>query len=370
MGNKQRTLYLDVARAVAIISISLNHAVNRTFQNYSGQQAEFLSIPLITTIIKAVVTIFSKLGVPIFLMISGALLLNKRMDGPSDVKKFYKHNLFSLFLTAQIWYILMYWCRLILGIGNVSLSDTGLLEAVIGMFKTMLFLDQNTFESMWYMRMILCIYTTIPFLVMAKDKLKGAEHYLLLPAALVYLYIMAIPAINAIARLLGGSTMTVAIREADLLSFYYTYILAGYFLSVGALNKLKDRTVILTTVLSFLLCCLLQIYAYAQPSQYLIGYDFPLLLICGGSLFECIRRKADCLQRFQKPITYVSRISLGIYFLHIIIMTGMTGMMGDLGKTHLWRLLLLEVGSVGLSIVIIAVLSRIRIFRKYLFLIK
>lgn len=46
LSAKKRTLYLDVARVAAIVSISLNHAVNRTFQNYQGQQEEFLAIPL------------------------------------------------------------------------------------------------------------------------------------------------------------------------------------------------------------------------------------------------------------------------------------------------------------------------------------
>ena len=41
-----RQLYLDVARVLAIISISLNHAVNRTYNNYSNQMQEFLEFRL------------------------------------------------------------------------------------------------------------------------------------------------------------------------------------------------------------------------------------------------------------------------------------------------------------------------------------
>lgn len=32
-----RIYWLDVARAVAVVSITLNHAVNRTFENYHNQ---------------------------------------------------------------------------------------------------------------------------------------------------------------------------------------------------------------------------------------------------------------------------------------------------------------------------------------------
>ena len=36
-----RIFWLDVARCVAIISITLNHAVNRAYHVYEGQSAEF-----------------------------------------------------------------------------------------------------------------------------------------------------------------------------------------------------------------------------------------------------------------------------------------------------------------------------------------
>lgn len=87
-----RIFWLDVARCVAIISITLNHAVNRAYHVYEGQSAEFFSIPLGSTLFKTVVYVFSRIGVPLFLMISGALLFNKEINNAEDIKKFYKHN--------------------------------------------------------------------------------------------------------------------------------------------------------------------------------------------------------------------------------------------------------------------------------------
>ena len=39
---RDRLLYLDIARTIAIISITFNHAVNRTYDNYNNQYAQFL----------------------------------------------------------------------------------------------------------------------------------------------------------------------------------------------------------------------------------------------------------------------------------------------------------------------------------------
>jgi surface polysaccharide O-acyltransferase-like enzyme len=77
---QKRLFYLDVARVIAIISISLNHAVNRSYQNYSGQMAEFFAIPMASTLFKMLISVFSRIGVPLFLMITGVLILNKKME--------------------------------------------------------------------------------------------------------------------------------------------------------------------------------------------------------------------------------------------------------------------------------------------------
>lgn len=107
--SNSRIFWLDVARCVAIISITLNHAVNRAYHVYEGQSAEFFSIPLGSTLFKTVVYVFSRIGVPLFLMISGALLFNKEINNAEDIKKFYKHNLLSLLITSEIWMFIMYW---------------------------------------------------------------------------------------------------------------------------------------------------------------------------------------------------------------------------------------------------------------------
>ena len=56
--------------------------------------------------------------------------------------------------------------------------------------------------------------------------------------------------------------------------------------------------------------------------------------------------------------------------MHILIMLALARILGDAGRTTLWRLGTLEVGSVGLSIVLIALLSQIKPLRRRLFLMK
>ena len=367
---QKRTFYLDVARVIAIISITLNHAVNRSYDNYRSQTTEFFAIPLWSTVIKTIITVFSHIGVPLFLMITGVLILNKKIENGSDVKRFYKHNLLSLLITAEIWYVIMYW---VLVISNGLITKEGWLNAISGMFSTMVFLDQTTLDCMWYMPMILCVYTTLPFVVMAKDKLSGSkDKILLLPVVVLFMVGMVFPFANNLLKMLGKDAVSTPLLESYLFSFFYIYIIVGYLVGKGLLSKLSTWTVGFAALATFLICCGYQLWAYEQPLNYLVAYDFPLMPICAGFVFELVRRCAHWFKKAQKPITGVSRMAFAIYFLHILIMNAMVKVLNQFAPELLQpvRLLILEVVSVGLSVAVILPLSKIKVLRRYLFLIK
>lgn len=368
----QRIFYLDAARVLAIISITLNHAVNRTYRNSGGQCLEFFTIPIASTVFKTLIMVFSRVGVPLFLMITGALVLNKKMENASDVKRFYKHNLLGLFITTEIWYFLMYWYLMLFSPYSI-LKTQNWGAAIVGMFETMLFQNQVTFGSMWYMPMILCLYLFLPFVTMVKDKLVGSgERTLYLPAILIFAVSMLLPFVNDLLELAGKESYSSAIHSGYLPVFYYLYVLMGYMVSKGVFRKFRTGTVAAITGISFLACCGFQFWAYSRPMDYLIDYNFPLLPLVVGALFELLRRMADRLRKIEKPITCLAKIAFGIYFLHIVIMKALVTI-----PEH-WlvimplpvRLLVLETLSVGLSIAIILPLSKFKLFRKYLFLIK
>lgn len=65
---KKRILWLDVARTVAIISVTFNHALSRSFETHEGTLEEFNNISKVISAIKAVLYVFSRLGVPLFMI--------------------------------------------------------------------------------------------------------------------------------------------------------------------------------------------------------------------------------------------------------------------------------------------------------------
>ena len=195
----KRIYWLDTARFIAIIAITSTHALHRAFLG----PAEGISAG--ENIFRGIIQPFCRLGVPLFLMISGALLLNRRMENDSDISRFYRHNLLSVFITSEIWFFIMFWFRT-LGHANDFLSH-GMAYTIGRLAGTMLFVNQESMDSMWYMPMILCIYMLIPWVNLAVHKVK--VKYIALPALIVIISSMIIPNINELIRITGGKRISI-----------------------------------------------------------------------------------------------------------------------------------------------------------------
>ena len=369
-NNKQRILYLDVARFIAIISISLNHAVNRSYDNAVDQQLEFLSSSFGSTAFKAFVSVVSRVGVPLFLMITGVLILNKTMEKESDFKRFYKHNFLSLFITTELWLFIMFWVNVIYCPYfpyNQIWHVYGLRETIKALFETLTFQNQVTFGSMWYMPMILGMYLTLPLLCVVKDKVPKWVIYI--PMAAVFFNSFVLKTLNEFITLTGRVPLESSVEEQYIFSIYYVYLLFGYFIGKGMLKKLKTWHVSVLTILTFGINWATQIYMYSSAENILIDYYSLGNLINAIFLFELIRRTQGKFEWCKKPICYISKESFAIYFIHIIIMSLMTwNIEFNLPKSAV--LIILEVSSFVGSMLIIEILKRFKFCKKYLLSIK
>lgn len=365
-----RMFWLDLARTVAVISITTNHALNRTWSMNAGSVAELQSISLLSTLMKTFFAIFSRIGVPLFLMISGALLLRKSFETEKQIKRFYQHNLLSLLITSEIWYFIMFWFIVFVKPDNTIWETGGLGGALKELLKTVLFIKQTTMDCMWYIPMILSVYTVIP-LIAAGLKHTRMGKYLLIPCGIVFLQSMVIPNLNAFFALADiDFSLSFGLKSANVFSMYMLYLLAGYAISNGLMEKVPTWAIVLGAATSFISLCAYQLYAFSREYVYLINYESSGLLICGMFWFELIRRKGDLLKGLERPVTYLSTVSFAIYFIHIVIMEGLRWTMDLSMLCKPVKFLFLELVSFLGSLVVIRLLSRFRVCRQYLFLIK
>lgn len=362
---RQRMTWLDYARVFAIISISSNHAITRAFYGYPTPYDAYLASPVVGCVFRAIIFIFSRIGVPFFLMITGALLLNKPISTGKDIALFYKHNLGRLIITCEIWLFISFW--FISYFTEPEILHQSLFYIIMRCLGSLLFINQVAPASMWYIPMILCLYLLIPFVNIIVNKY--SSNLMLISCGIVFLSAMLIPNINSICELVGsGINLDFGLSQGNLFSYYMLYILAGYCVSNNCFHKFSTLVLSILAFLTFALSCVYQGWEYTIPGADKTYYNFVPMALSSVFLFALFHRVADKLKE-RKAITYLSKISFGIYFVHIYIMMCML-LIHPLAFHPVLRFLLLEILSVGVSIAVISALSRIPILKKYVFMIK
>lgn len=365
---RERKLWLDFSRALAIISVVCNHALSRSFRTREGSLVEFLEMSSAGSLLKAVLYVFSRIGVPLFLMITGALLIPRDYEDHAVVKRFLKHNWWELFRTTEIWLIIMF-CIKQLSPKSV-LQTQGLFSALIELIKTMLFVDQDTLSSMWYMPMILCVYLMIPIISIARNKL--GDKYILIVAILVFISSMIIPNINTVLHAAGyDRTIEFALSHTDLFSIYLLYVLAGFWISRGRLAHIDEKVLWLCFLVFYAGTVLFQYWIYSTPSGYFVRYADVGIILTGSAVFEIIRRKLAPKENVAGFVVFISRASFGIYFVHICIIEGLNIILSRVtDMVRFPKFMVLWLCAFFGSLAIIAVLSKVEVIKKYLFLMK
>ncbi len=366
--SKNRIIWMDVARFIALISISLNHAFFRAFDLNKRLAEVVLKDVDFSLFISIILYFFSRLGVSLFLMITGALILSKKFETTEDIKYYYKNNLLRILITSEIWMAIMYLIIVISKIPGYDIPEArGLL--IGNFFKTMLFDMKYTYGNMWYIPMILSVYTILPLIAVGLNKL--GKKIILVPLAVVIVSGMLIPNILEIMYMLGYEMdFFSSIMSENVFSIYVPYVLVGYFISKGMLKSIPSTPIAILAFANFLMSCFYIIWYAKTEYYYDISYYHILTLLTSTFVFELIRRYGDRLRYLRKPVVYISRISFSVFFIHIIIMEFMRYYI-DFGEMSEYLILaIFEVASIAISVLIVAVFSQNKFLRKYMFMIK
>ena len=367
--NQGRIRYIDLARAIAIISITFNHAVNRSFAIYQGTAAEMHAFPFWLSALKTALYIFSRVGVPIFLMITGALLLPRDYEG-GKWKRFMKHNWLQLLITTEIWLVIMYWYLQLAP--NSILHTRGIVQCLIHFVCTLLFIEPVSMASMWYMYMILCVYLLIPLFSLGIKRLSPA--FFLIPICIAVVSKFVLTDLNMLYDGLKGmfSPLSMELSSSNLFSYYAVFVLAGFFIDKGLLSRIKTVFIWIGTLVTFVVTCGFQYWLFSLKLDQIVSYSNFLMLAWSVFLFELLRRTKLKEGLLSRCTSGLAEISFGIYFVHICIMDGLEVVMNRYLShiQYLPRFIILELVSFFGAILIIQVLRRSAILAKYLFGIK
>lgn len=199
MGSTKRQVYFDVLRIIAILCVLFNH---------SGESGYFiftLTDNIFIQIISILISSLSKMGVPLFFMISGALLLKKEESLKDLYRKRVLRYIIIIFVFCGLHYC--YQCRL---------EDTPfdlkemIRQTTTGQIQT----------SYWFLYSYLGFLISLP-LLRRIAKAFSANDYVYL----IGLYVMGVGIFGLLARTFIGQIVVYIPFAVDVLA----YPLLGYF---------------------------------------------------------------------------------------------------------------------------------------------
>lgn len=297
---------LDIARSFAILAVILCHSVE---YGYSAAMQDWEKLRGVNQIFRSMAYTTGRLGVPIFLFLTGYLLLNKHIKSPDDIMAFYKNKLFPIFLTYEIWILLYQLFLCVLNHSSFNISNYLLNASLI---------KGNGMIHVWYMPLIIGIYVTLPILAYVLRFLSLKLIFLL--CLLSFVFNMLIPNIFRYIAIINDEAVEEAFYNVGFLGDYYgLYIILGFLCSKKFFSKISSIILGIVLFLCIGLMVFYQISLNTRGFYFDVWYDFGILLVAGICLFELFIRipNEKIPNWFIKITSFLSRISLGLYFLHM-----------------------------------------------------
>jgi surface polysaccharide O-acyltransferase-like enzyme len=287
--------WIDLVRVVAVFQVVLVHLSYVIFFKEDLSSPNWVAANFYDS--------FSRMGVPLFFMVSGYLLLGKR-EALADFfrKRFWKVGIPTLFWSVAY----LFWS--VEAYRNWTMSP---LSIALSMLKAIY--QGNVEIHLWFLYILIGIYLTVPILrVFVSAASRRDLTYF------VVLWFIATPMFELTQRILGFQTALVV----PVVTGYVGYFMLGYLLAELQLDRrgriLSVVGVILAVAVTFVGTNLLSAQA-APIDTYFYSYFSPptvLAAICGFFLLK------DLGQRLGKVgawVRTVSAASFGIYLIHIFV---------------------------------------------------
>ena len=298
---RERVYSLDVLRVFAMFMVLLNHTFAEEITNTSAT-----GIHMVLAIGSMIV---SRTGVPIFLMLSGALHLKK--SEIIDCKSLYLKRIPKVLIPFVVWSLIYFVIYDVIRDHNATVHS----------LTALIFLPGKA-GHLWYMYLILALYIFLPvFQGIVKSLNKSNIEYLLIiwilaSGVLHYLKELSVPGIRDF------------YANLHLLKGLWGYYLLGWYLS--AYRPKINKGIIFFGIMALYASLYVALYLYirtkAEFCSEIISYSgLPIILISAGIfiLIESCETLGKCA-KVKNIVVFLSCISFGVY-LNQFIARGIAG---------------------------------------------
>lgn len=297
-----RNFSYDIIRTIAIVFVICIHSM-AWIEDYAGDDT-------LTLFARAFYNSIIHIGVPLFVMLSGALLLCKE----EPISVFYKKRMKRILIPFLLWSLVVHGLHYIIDGGSMT-------EFVYSYFQLTLTKGVHTIH--WYIYLILGLYLITPILRhLFADRNPQIAIYTAIILSTISIMSVIMPDMNLVGRFASDNLLSI------------TYFILGYVIPTHFKDYKNLRAIsIFILILSVLLSIMLRFYAIESDNSLSVSTT-----ITSVSLFALlssinINVKNGCLQSsaitsmkkinslMMSGVLFVSSVSYGIYLSHIIFIS-------------------------------------------------
>lgn len=306
----RRVISFDILRVIAILYVIMIHVSSSYLLTSEVVSIEFKISNIFNSI--------SRSGVPLFLMLSGALNLDENRK--VSQKKYVKSSL-------QMFVILLFWSLIYAFFYEMLVP---LVESGVDGFSIDMFLQafiEGHFH-MWYIFVIIGLYMLTPVLrlFIKRENITTIMYFLVISIVIVF----CVPLIDFIASMYVGDNLVIKYIDKfhfPMIGIYLTYYILGWFLANVEITK-KVRTIICAMGIACLFVTVFGTYfmSYSENESNQFFYSKNLVtILCSSTaifvfVFYCLKGK-QLKSKSAKWLTLLSKLTFGVYLLHIIILS-------------------------------------------------
>lgn len=300
----KRKAYLDRLRVIAIALVIYNHlpAYALADKNVPGQ--------LIYVFLAAA----TRINVPLLLMVSGGLLLNRE----EDIRTLLKKRVLRFAVALTLFYLGLYTLRLLhdtILYGAVFAFSPG--EFIRGLFSHSLIPADA--GSYWFLYAYLLYLLMLPFLRSIAHNMQKS-HFILITVLHAAIYTI-LPLVNLLLSACGLQALTLSneISVPTAVASVFFYPLIGYWIEEKAsVTSLTRRNILILTAVSLaglLTASLLYCKAGMSNALFLFDWTAALTVFLIFKRTETVRDTENAARKKPGLIRIISTISFGIYLL-------------------------------------------------------
>jgi len=286
-----RIIYMDWLRAIAAFCVVATHAAQPVWQITDISSSAWR----VANIYESAV----RWSVPVFVMISGALMLKSR----KSFRSIFQHNIVRQSITLFIWGVLYF-------AESVLYYKKGLSESVLVVL----------YSPLWFLFMLIGLYAIIPFLRLIVEEKRRTEYFLLLSIAFQIVFPFALRWLD---RIIPQAAYDFDVLLDDIhFKFgmgFSLYFVLGYYLNTYQISRRTELLICIVGLAAFFVLPYEARKESIAAGRIVSQYDNLTLGIMLESAFVFVVAKKLFTKNVPAVIQSAAACSLGVYLLQKIV---------------------------------------------------